>query len=427
MNLLLSLCDKSYIVQVMLIVKTVFKLLCYLAPLIIIIISSIHIFKIVMNGKEDDLKDALKVTVKRIIAGLIIFFLPAMINYVFTSLIKGNEVDFIACFESASKEKVEKLKAKEQAEEEAKKKAQEKEDEKLLREAYEAEQKQKGAKKESFEEWKRRHTGMDFSCTSETVKANFSCNTLEIVEKHLYDLNAQNFYDVINSYGGFENYAKSVGGIFGEYYGKTIEGRTEKDFQTAAEYVLGWMFMYGWDYASAHEDASGTSGEHAPWGLTKYTPDAFYVNGGYKRKFKPDYPGNYLKQPDNTDFDHIISGMNGVDGMASECGDIVGFTYKKLGLKTKKRIAKITRLRDLKVGDSVGYSNDNGGGHMNMVGEVYDDHIVFYDAGRYMQGHLDYKRPVYFPKEDSKAADDAVILKEYGMTFWEGSRWYNFE
>ena len=62
-----------------------------------------------------------------------------------------------------------------------------------------------------------------------------------------------------------------------------------------------------------------------------------------------------------------------------------------------------------------------------MVGEVYDDHIVFYDAGRYMQGHLDYKRPVYFPKEDSKAADDAVILKEYGMTFWEGSRWYNFE
>ncbi len=156
MSLLLSFCDKSYIVQVMLIVKTVFKLLCYLAPIIVIIVSIIHIFKVVLNGKSDDLKDALKVTVKRIIAGLVIAFLPAMINYVFTSLIKGNEVDFIACFESASKEKVEKLKAKEQAEEEAEKKAQEKEDEKLLKEAYEKEQKQKGAKKESFEEWKKK-------------------------------------------------------------------------------------------------------------------------------------------------------------------------------------------------------------------------------------------------------------------------------
>jgi hypothetical protein len=156
MNVILSFCDKSYIVQVMLIIKYVFKLACYLTPLIIIIITSIHLFKIVMNGKDDDLKDALKVSVKRIIAGLVIFFLPAMINYVFTSLIKGNEVNFIACFESASKEKVASLKAKEEAEEAREKKSQEKEDEKLLKEAYEKEQKQKGAKKESFEEWKER-------------------------------------------------------------------------------------------------------------------------------------------------------------------------------------------------------------------------------------------------------------------------------
>ena len=101
--LLLALCDKSSIVEIMLIVKTLFKIACYMAPLLVIIISIIHIFKTVMNGKDDDLKDALKVTVKRVIAGLVIAFLPALINYVFTSLIKGNEVDFIACFESATK------------------------------------------------------------------------------------------------------------------------------------------------------------------------------------------------------------------------------------------------------------------------------------------------------------------------------------
>ena len=104
--MILAFCDKSYIVQVMLIVKTLFKIACYITPLIVIIASIIHIFKVVLNGKDDDLKEALKVIVKRIIAGLVVAFLPAMINYVFTGIVDGSKVDFLACFESASKEKV---------------------------------------------------------------------------------------------------------------------------------------------------------------------------------------------------------------------------------------------------------------------------------------------------------------------------------
>ena len=84
MNLLLALCDKSSIVEIFLIVKTLFIIACYIAPLLVIIVSMIHIFKSVLNGKDEDLKESLKVTVKRIIAGLLIAFLPALINYVFT-------------------------------------------------------------------------------------------------------------------------------------------------------------------------------------------------------------------------------------------------------------------------------------------------------------------------------------------------------
>ena len=153
--MILALCDKSYIVQIMLIVKIVFKLACYIAPIIVIIISIIHIFKVVMNGKEDDLKEALKVTVKRIIASLVICFLPALINYVFTGIINAKDVEFLACFEIASKEKVKDLKAKEEAEEEAERQAKEKDDERLLREAYEADQKKRGSAKKTFEEWKK--------------------------------------------------------------------------------------------------------------------------------------------------------------------------------------------------------------------------------------------------------------------------------
>ncbi|MBQ4031678.1 MAG: hypothetical protein II625_07975 [Bacilli bacterium] len=156
MSLLLALCDKSYMMQVILIVKTFFKFACYLAPIIVIIISIIHIFKVVMNGKEDDLKEAFKVTVKRIIAGLLIAFIPGIINYVFTGIVDASEVEFLSCFETASKEKVEALKQKEEAEAAAKEKQQEKEDEEQLRKAYEEEQKIREGNKESFEEWKKR-------------------------------------------------------------------------------------------------------------------------------------------------------------------------------------------------------------------------------------------------------------------------------
>jgi len=154
--MILAFCDKSYIVEIILIIKTIFKIACYITPLLVIIVSIIHIFKSVLSGKDEDLKDSLKVTVKRIIAGLIIAFLPALINYVFTGLLDVSEVEFLSCFESATKERVASLKAKEEAEAEAERKSQEKEDEAQLKKAWEAEQKQKGAKKQSFEEWKKK-------------------------------------------------------------------------------------------------------------------------------------------------------------------------------------------------------------------------------------------------------------------------------
>ena len=152
---LLAFCDRSYIVEILLIVKTFFKLACYLAPFLVMAISGVHLFKVVMNGKKDDLKDALKVTVKRLIAGFIIFFIPGLINYVFTGIVNASEVEFLACFESASRARVETLKAREKAAAEAEKKTQEKEDEKILRKAWEEEQKQQESKKQSFEEWKK--------------------------------------------------------------------------------------------------------------------------------------------------------------------------------------------------------------------------------------------------------------------------------
>ena len=152
---LLSMCDKSYMVQLLVLVKLFFKLAFYIIPPIVIIITTIDFFKSITSGKEEDLKTNGKGMVHRIIAGLVVMFLPTIISFTFNHLIDGQSVDFLACMESATKEKVEQLRVKEEAEEKAERNAQEKEDEKLLREAYEADQKKRGSAKKTFEEWKK--------------------------------------------------------------------------------------------------------------------------------------------------------------------------------------------------------------------------------------------------------------------------------
>ena len=275
---------------------------------------------------------------------------------------------------------------------------------------------------------------LNISCTSEKVKSQFSCENLKIVENHMYDLNADNFESYIKSKGGFEAYARSLGGVFGEYYGKKITGRTEYDYQMAAEYVLGWMYMYGWDYKNGFEPDEG---EHMNWGGRDqpYAPDAFYYNtrNKWERKYVPDYdPYSAEFWAYGTDFDHVISGKNGgVGAMASECGDLEAFIHNKLGNTKANEFSVLRRLRDLKVGDSIYYLNqERGFAHNAVVGEVYSDHIVIYDGAFMTESpNMNFKRPLYYPKEDTAAADleavQSVVL--FPATEWFGRRFYNLE
>lgn len=152
---IISMCDKSSTMQIMLIVKIFFKMLCIFVPIIIIIATIINLMNAINSGKEDDLKSNFSMLIRRIIAGLIIFFLPNIISFVFTNIVIADDVDFITCFESASIGRVKSLRDKEEAQAKADAKAQESEDEKILRAAYEKEQREKNSKKQSYENWKK--------------------------------------------------------------------------------------------------------------------------------------------------------------------------------------------------------------------------------------------------------------------------------
>ena len=398
------MCNSSSLLGILSIVKRTILLIQIIVPIILMLFGIFSLIKLLKNPEE---KDGTKKIINQFIAAAIVFFIPMLVNAVMN--LAGSNTNFSSCWNSASDKIIISSKYI---------KINEKDKKPII---YNAEDYEKGL------------SNLDFSCTSKTVKAQFSCDTLKIVEKHLYDFDATNFHERIASYGGFDAYAKSLGGIFGEYYGKKIEGRTTRDFQIAAEYVLGWMYMYGWDYYS--EDGTN-KGAHVGW----TGKDAFYANGGFVGRYISDSNTSLYRGP-GINFDDVIStkSQGGSTGrMACACGDLEFFIFNKLNINRDKQLPKISRLKDLKVGDCLYFGNgpkwnklDESnwtsayGAHNVIIGEVYDDHAVIYEmGGRYPTQHT-YKKNLYF--KDTEEADDAEVKRATGYTSWGIRRWYDFE
>lgn len=158
MNLILSICDKSYFVHILYIFKVFFKLICYIVPPLIIITSSVNLYKSVHSGKSDDLKEGMKQLSKKIIAGLVVMILPTLIAYLINNLAGFNDIDLFKCIDAASMERVESLRQAEQLEEEQKRKQEEKE--------YEAKIKEKNEKLKEENNKKSENTGSSDSGSS---------------------------------------------------------------------------------------------------------------------------------------------------------------------------------------------------------------------------------------------------------------------
>lgn len=78
---LANMCTNPYILRAMYIIIVALKITCIIVPLIVIATTIIKAFNSVVSGKEDDLKQIFPIALKKIIAGLIIFLLPTIINF----------------------------------------------------------------------------------------------------------------------------------------------------------------------------------------------------------------------------------------------------------------------------------------------------------------------------------------------------------
>ena len=155
----LNLCDTPSVLRTFKIVYIILNIAKIIVPLIIIIVGIKDFIGVAINGKDDELKNTMKQMVRRIIAGLVIFFIPSIMNYIFNLNAKYQETAtaFTSCSVclTSGKECDALIASAEIKEEALAANHDSSEDEAQLRKAWEAEQKQKDAKKQSFEEWKK--------------------------------------------------------------------------------------------------------------------------------------------------------------------------------------------------------------------------------------------------------------------------------
>ena len=84
----------------------VMPLIQFAVPIVIIILGSIDLFKAVIASKEDEIKNAQKLLIKRVIYGVAIFFVFSIVSLVFSTLAKNGDGQYsntwIECWGTSS-------------------------------------------------------------------------------------------------------------------------------------------------------------------------------------------------------------------------------------------------------------------------------------------------------------------------------------
>ena len=366
-------------------VKNILNIIMIIAPILAIVCFSLALIKSVMN--PDDKKNIPKLK-NTGVALLVVFLIPVIVN-AFMALL-GSNTQLSSCWNGSKKpstksEYIDPYKGEKQT---------------FLIDASEYE---KGVPKQ-----------LSFDCKSSKVKAQFSCETLKIVENHLYDFDYNTFSSYMNSHGGADAYIRGLGGVFTKYRDFHGKVKTVREFQEVSEYVFGLMYMYGFDYYSGSK--------YCKWGGSC---------GGYSSSDDAFYPGAVHHTSDglsnHTDFDALITGKGEVN-MTTNCNWTVDMVYNKAGIwhggkgaspKSMCAGSVVESVSNYQVGDVIHFyrsaidihdsSTWNDWYHVAYVGEVYDDHVVVYDGGSYLTINRNHKWTIKKSDKSNKRVACHVI------------------
>ena len=90
--------------SVLAVVRWIVNLVKLAIPILLVVLATFDLAKVVTNSKGDDseTKKAVKTLITRIIYGLIIYFVPIIIVWLFTSIRIGGVSEVMDCYNNAS-------------------------------------------------------------------------------------------------------------------------------------------------------------------------------------------------------------------------------------------------------------------------------------------------------------------------------------
>ena len=99
-----SICNEKALLVVFIIARFVLSLIRILVPIALIVLGSIDIGKAVIAGDEKKIKEAQKPFVKRIIAAVIVFLIPWLVDVVMNLIDKNNQYN--KCWNKANEHSI---------------------------------------------------------------------------------------------------------------------------------------------------------------------------------------------------------------------------------------------------------------------------------------------------------------------------------
>ena len=83
----------TYLNPIISIIKTVLSIVQWAIPIILIVIGTFDIMKAVIASKEDEIKAAQKLLIKRVVYAVVIFLIPTIVYFVFNIVSNTDGID----------------------------------------------------------------------------------------------------------------------------------------------------------------------------------------------------------------------------------------------------------------------------------------------------------------------------------------------
>ncbi|MCI5734102.1 MAG: hypothetical protein SOX86_02850 [Bacilli bacterium] len=97
---LLSFCESS--AEIWQLVGKIINIIKIVIPIIIVVLAMLDLGKAVMAGEEKEIKEAQKMLIKRLIYGVVIFFVVTIVQVVFNLIGRSVVEDDAACWACAT-------------------------------------------------------------------------------------------------------------------------------------------------------------------------------------------------------------------------------------------------------------------------------------------------------------------------------------